>query len=208
MNLINFLLLLLIYSKKKIKKNKMADQIFNTIDDYVGLQTATIALLSLAIVPIVAGSICSLKLLQNPNDNYIKSEKKSPSPRAASARLRSRSTSVHRYQTRSHDYDEDNSSDDEDLIEKLDISKVINIKDTFLFPILASVFVYAVSHLIEAVDPLYVNNTIMVLTAILSMTVFSSTTAIVAEATLPKRVFDSIGRFKFSYTKRDKSKFL
>lgn len=186
----------------------MADQIFNTIDDYVGLQTATIALLSLAIVPIVAGSICSLKLLQNPNDNYIKSEKKSPSPRAASARLRSRSTSVHRYQTRSHDYDEDNSSDDEDLIEKLDISKVINIKDTFLFPILASVFVYAVSHLIEAVDPLYVNNTIMVLTAILSMTVFSSTTAIVAEATLPKRVFDSIGRFKFSYTKRDKSKFL
>lgn len=207
MNLINFLLLLSIYSKKIIKK-KMTDQIFNTIDDYVGLQTATIALLSLAIVPIVAGSICSLKLLQNPNDNYIKPEKKSPSPRAASARLRSRSTSVHRYQTRSHDYDEDNSSDDEDLIEKLDISKVINIKDTFLFPILASVFVYAVSHLIEAVDPLYVNNTIMVLTAILSMTVFSSTIAIVAEATLPKRVFDSIGRFKFSYTKRDKSKFL
>jgi hypothetical protein len=185
----------------------MAEQIFNKIDDYVGLQTASIALLSLATVPIVAGSICSLKLLQNSNDNSIKIEKKPPSPRASSARSRSRSTSVRRYHTRSHDSDESSSSDDEDLIEKIDISKVINIKDTFLFPILASLFVYAVSHLIEAVDPLYINNTIMVLTSILSMTVFSSTAAIVAEALLPKHVFDSIGRFKFSYTKKNRSKF-
>jgi len=183
----------------------MADQFFNSIDDYVGLQTASIALLSLAVIPIVAGSICSLKLLENPFSDAVKTEKKSPSPRAArSTRSRSRSTSVHRYHTRS----QDSSSDDEDLIEKMDISKVINVKDTLLFPVIASALVYAVSHLIEAVDPLYVNNAIMVLTSILSMTVFSSTTAIVAESILPKRVFDNVGRFKFSYTKKDKSKWL
>lgn len=189
----------------------MADQFFNSIDDYVGLQTASIALLSLAVIPIVAGSICSLKLLENPFSNAVKTEKKSPSPRAArSSRSRSRSTSVHRYQTRSQDYQDSNSisSDDEDLIEKIDISKVINVKDTLLFPIIASALVYAVSHLIETVDPLYVNNAIMVLTSILSMTVFSSTTAIVAESILPKQVFDSVGRFKFSYTKKNKSKLL
>lgn len=186
----------------------MADQFFNSIDDYVGLQTASIALLSLAVIPIVAGSVCSLKLLENPFSDAVKTEKKSPSPRAArSSRSRSRSTSVHRYQTRSQD-SSNSSSDDEDLIEKIDISKVINVKDTLLFPIIASAMVYAVSHLIETVDPLYVNNVIMVLTSILSMTVFSSTTAIVAESILPKRVFDNVGRFKFSYTKKDKSKLL
>lgn len=189
----------------------MADQFFNSIDDYVGLQTASIALLSLAVIPIVAGSICSLKLLEHPFSDAVKTEKKSPSPRAArGSRSRSRSTSVHRYQTRSQDYQDSSSSssssDDEDLIEKIDISKVINVKDTLLFPIIASALVYAVSHLIEAVDPFYVNNVIMVLTSILSMTVFSSTTAIVAESVLPKQVFDSVGRFKFSYTKKNKSK--
>ncbi|CEP14782.1 hypothetical protein [Parasitella parasitica] len=182
----------------------MTDQLLNTIDEYVGLQGSSIALLSLAVLPIVAGSICSLKLLQNPNE-LIKTEKKSPSPRnsRARSRSRSRSASTHRYHTRSHDYS-DSSSDDDDLIEKVDVSKVVDIKDTFLFPIIASGLVYAVSYLIETVDPLYVNNFFMVLTSILSMTVLSSTAAIVAEAILPKRVFDNIGRFKFSYTKRDK----
>jgi len=135
----------------------MADQYFNSVDDYVGLQTASIALLSLAVIPIVAGSICSLKLLENPFSNSVKTEKKSPSPRAPRSRSRSRSTSAHPYHTRSQDHQYSN-SDDEDLIEKIDISKVINVKDTLLFPIIASASVYAVSHLIETVDPLYVNN--------------------------------------------------
>jgi hypothetical protein len=160
----------------------MAENVFNFIDDHVGLQIASIALLSLAMIPIGAGSFSSLRTLKNPSTQRNRSHRH---------RLRSDSRS---------DYD----SDEEDEHHR-DFAKTITVKDTFLFPIIASGVVYIVSVLITTVNPDYVNYAIEVLTSVFSCAIFSSTAIIVAKNYLP---FNLMNQYKFSLKSEDKRTYL
>jgi hypothetical protein len=165
----------------------MAENVFNFIDDHVGLQVASIALLSLALIPIGTGSFSSLRTLKNPS--------------ASSNRRRSTSVSRRRGLRSGSRPDYDSEEEDE---HHRDLAKAITVKDTFLFPIIASGVVYIVSVLISTVNPDYINYVIAVLISVFSCAVFSSTAIIVAKNYLP---FDLMNQYKFSLKSEDRSKY-
>lgn len=164
----------------------MAENLLNFIDDHVGLQIASIALLSLAMIPIGTGSFSSLRTLKIPSIRNSRSRSDSVSRRP---RLRS--------DDGSSDYD----SEEEDEHHR-DLAKTITVKDAFLFPVIASGAVYIMSVLIHTVNPDYVNYALAVFISVFSCAIFSSTAIIVAKNFLP---FDLMNHYKFSLKREDRS---
>lgn len=154
------------------------EKLFEFVDDHVGLQLASVALLSLALVPIYTGSFTSLRAMKH---------------EASTARLKRTSHSI------SSPFED---SDDEGE-EK---SQVLSIKDIFLFPIIGSVLVYSAYLALNEVEPKYVNQAIQVLTSILSCAVFSNTAVLIAKRLLPSECLNRITKYKFSFSKKDQSK--
>ncbi|KAI7905654.1 signal peptide peptidase-domain-containing protein [Cokeromyces recurvatus] len=167
----------------------MTEKFFDFIDDYIGLQVASIALLSLAVMPIVIGSYCS-----------IKGNRK----RKARSR-RSRSRSMSRLRSSHHYYDsEEEENEDRDSEEERRISKVVTSKDAFLFPIIASSFVYFISWMIEVFNPIIVNNITMISTSILSCAVFTSTVISILKKLAPSSIAKHIGLYSFSFSNQNR----
>jgi minor histocompatibility antigen H13 len=162
------------------------------LDDQIGLQLASVALLGLAMIPICTGSFSSLRRMKN--RSFLAS-------RSSSSTSRSRSSSRIRSTIRVTNAFED--TDDEEGEEK---SQILTIKDAFLFPIIASGLVYAVYLTINEVKPVYVHQAIRVITSILYCAVFSNTSILVAKNKLPSQLINQIEKYKFSFSARDRSK--
>lgn len=162
------------------------ENISEFLDDQIGLQVASIALLALAMIPIYTGSFCSLR-----------TSLKSTSPLASSGRRKSART------IRVTNAFED--TDDEDDEEK---TQVLTVKDAFLFPIIASGVVYAVYLIFQEIQPHYIHEAIQLITSLFSCAVFSNTALLVAKIKLPSEITSTIEKYKFKISNRDRSKSL
>ncbi|KAI8981644.1 signal peptide peptidase-domain-containing protein [Mycotypha africana] len=195
--------------------HNITERAYYFIEHHLGLEFASVALLSLALAPILAGSYCSVKTLENPFEKTPSAtiHQKATHPRSSSSQLRrsTRSRSVHYEHDESYS-SSSSSSDDSTIVDvsengyipTKDVSKVITLKDAWIFPLIASAFVYGFENLIDVVDPEYINQGMKILTSALFCTVFSSTTVALLKNILPANVYNYFGRFKFSYSTKSK----
>lgn len=154
------------------------EQLFEFIDDQVGLQLASIALLGLAVIPIYTGSFASLTALKRP----------------ATSRLRRRSVSVH-----PSPFDD---SDDEGE-EK---AQVLSLKDILYIPVVASGALYSLHLALKEISPHCVNQAIQIIAAIFSCAVFSNTAVLVIRSITPEACLSKFAKYKFTFSKQNKSK--
>lgn len=154
---------------------------FNFIDDQIGLQLASVALLLLALTPIFFGSITSLNTLKEPH--YTPTNTRSTRGKSNAS---------------SESHHDDNEEED-------NRTQVINIKDAFLFPIIGSALLYFTYLTLDTVSPQYVDKSIQVVTSILSCTVLSKAAMMVLNNKLPRKVSKSLEKYKLSVSKKDQS---
>lgn len=157
-----------------------AEKLLEFVDDHVGLQLASVALLGLALFPIYTGSYASLRSMKH---------------EASTTRVRRVS------------YPKLNPLDDSDD-EGEEKSKVLSVKDILGFPIAGSVLVYSAYLALSEIEPKYINQGIQVLASILSCTVFSNTAVLLAKRLLPTECLKRITKYKFSFSKKDQSNVL
>lgn len=157
---------------------------FAFIDDHMGLQLASVALLTLAMIPICTGSFSSLHTMEKPHNVFS---------RSAAARKK--------HISKSNPFDD---SDDEGE-EK---AQVLHIKDALFLPVIGSIVLYGVYFALNKVPQHYVDQTIQMLTSVLSCAVFSHTAILVLKNRLPTRCIQAIEKYKFSFSKRDQSEFI
>lgn len=155
---------------------------FAFIDDHMGLQLASVALLTLAMIPICTGSFSSLHTMEKPQT----------AGRSTAARKK--------HISKSNPFDD---SDDEGE-EK---AQVLTIKDALFLPVIGSVILYGIYLALNKAPQHYVDQAIQVLTSVLSCAVFSHTAILVLRNRLPTKCIQAIEKYKFSFSKRDQSKF-
>lgn len=155
-----------------------AEKLFEFIDDHVGLQLASVALLGLATIPIYIGSFTSLSGMKHPTT----------------------AVKIKRKATRSNPLED---SDDDEGEEK---SQVLNIKDILFIPIVSSIVLYSLHLALKEVSPHCLHQTIQVVTSIFSAVVFSNTAVLVLKHILPRCCIDKFEKYTFTFSKRDKSK--
>lgn len=151
---------------------------FAFIDDHMGLQLASVALLTLAMIPICTGSFSSLHTMEKPQT----------AGRSTAARKK--------HISKSNPFDD---SDDEGE-EK---AQVLTIKDALFLPVIGSVILYGIYLALNKAPQHYVDQAIQVLTSVLSCAVFSHTAILVLRNRLPTKCIQAIEKYKFSFSKRD-----
>lgn len=154
---------------------------FAFIDDHLGLQLASVALLALAMIPICTGSFSSLHTMKKPQTSSRSARKK--------------------HISKSNPFDD---SDDEGE-EK---AQVLTIKDAFLFPVIGSALLYSVYLALNEAPQHYVDQAIQAITSVLSCAVFSQTAILVLKNRLPTKCIQMIEKYKFSFSRRDQSRYI
>ncbi|KAI9261276.1 signal peptide peptidase-domain-containing protein [Helicostylum pulchrum] len=152
------------------------EKLFEFIDDHVGLQLASVALLSLAVIPIYAGSYASLAAIKRPV--YWKPKRRSASVLASPF--------------------EDSDDEGEEK------AQVLSIKDILMIPVVASVVLYSLHLALQEVSPDCLHKVIQVVTSVFSCAVFSNTAVLVAKRLLPDSCLSSFEKYKLTFSKRGK----
>ncbi|KAI9475948.1 MAG: peptidase A22B, signal peptide peptidase, partial [Benjaminiella poitrasii] len=83
------------------------------------------------------------------------------------------------------------------------VAKVITVKDAFLFPVIASMFVYFVSWITEVFNSTIVNNVTMISTSVLSSIFLTNTVINILKRVVPSSISKHINLYKFSFSNQN-----